>query len=390
MATPAVVDNQTVVLQNTLQYMRDEAYTKAKTFTGTMMVGGNPTIDTKTETMCGQLKWNKPLIHNINVLTLTDPTPGVVTNGEQNFLTYIKTARSAGSEAVNAAELVTQLNTIESISAGFAEAQVQDENGAVTSLLKGIAISEAIVGTKAGGLGGQTFENDPLSAVHGFYVDLGAETPVVAPTAAIQGAARATNFLNALTAAFKDYEPPFAYLAITPEVFSSLRSANLVDDIGVVDGNITFDTIFQGKFRLFVTRTNMNMSSAEITALNGGGGVNIVGTKTSFIILPGSIESEPLVMPVPIELTRNGAAYQGGGTSNVWSRWGYVLAPAGYSWGGSQTVFPANTHFKQVLLSGTPTDLSALTTNQADSSTGVWIRKATSVLTLGILPVFHS
>jgi hypothetical protein len=390
MTATQVVDNQTVVLQNSLQFMRDEAYTKAKTFLGTLMVGGNPTIDTKTETFVGQLKWNKPLNHNINVLTLTDPTAGVVTNGAQDFLTYIKTARSTGAEAINTAELITQMDSIERISNGFAEAQVQDENGAITSLLKGIAISEALIGTQAGGLGGQTFSNDPQSAVNGFYVDLGAETPVVAASVAVQGAARATNFLNALTAAFKDYEPAFAYLAITPEVFSSLRSANLVDDIGVVDGNITFDTIFQGKFRLFVTRTNMNMSTAELTALNGGGGVNIVGTKTSFIILPGSIESEALVMPVPVEITRNGNAYQGGGISSIWSRWGYVLAPAGYSWGGSQTVFPSDTHFKQVVRGGTPVNLDTLTTNQADTATGVWVRKATSVLTLGILPVFHA
>jgi len=158
----------------------------------------------------------------------------------------------------------------------------------------------------------------------------------------------------------------------------------------VTEGNVVFTTIFGGKFRLVSTRASQSMSSAELTKMNTGAGVDIVGTKTSFIVLPGSLAFENLDVPDQTEITRDGNAYKGGGVTSIWYRWGYVLAPAGYNWAGDQTAFPSDADYKAVLESTTQKALTSVSSGTLDSTAGVWQRKASSALSLGILPVFHS
>jgi hypothetical protein len=190
--------------------------------------------------------------------------------------------------------------------------------------------------------------------------------------------------------AWKDYEPDYAYLVVSPEVMASLRSANLVDDVTVSEANINFNTIFGGKFRLLQTRASQGFSSAQLTKINTGAGIDIVGTKTSFIVLPGSIAMEALDVPVPTEIYRDGRAYKGGGSTDIWYRWGYVAHPAGYDWTGATTAFPSDSDYQSAVEGGTPTDLTSVVSSTLASTTGVWNRKASSALSLGILPVFHS
>ena len=165
------------------------------------------------------------------------------------------------------------------------------------------------------------YYKDPTDKRYGFYVDLGASKPVAAATSAIQGAARAESFLSAFGMAYKDYEPEFAYLVTSPEIMASLRSANLVDSDSVQDGNVMFNTIFNGKFRLIQTRATQSLSSTELAKINTGAGVDIVGTKTSFIVLPGAIAMRPLAVPDQVEIYRDGNKYKGGGATSVWYRW---------------------------------------------------------------------
>jgi hypothetical protein len=188
--------------------------------------------------------------------------------------------------------------------------------------------------------------------------------------------------------AYKDYEAPYAYLIASPATIASLRSANLVDQTRVVDGQVEFETIFQGKFRLITTRATQSMSSAELTKVNTGAGVDIVGTKTSFIVLPGAMAMESLMVPDDVEITRDGNAYKGGGLTSVWHRWGYVVAPAGYDWIGSEDEFASNAAYTGIVESGTPGTLVGATT--IANVRGTWNRKTASALSLGILPVFHS
>ena len=381
------------VLQEAINAYSDEAYTNAKKLSGTAIVGANPDIDVNTETFIGQVRWFKPLNPTVNVASLTNAAAGTKTQFASDYVNYVKTVRTHGAEKVNMQQVVSQQDGLAKVGRDFAETRSQDEHNAILSILKGVAISEALYGAGSAsgqvGLGGQTFDNDPTSKRYGFYVDLGASKAVVDATSAIQGAARAEGFLRAFGMAYKDYEPEYAYLVTSPEVMASLRSANLVDSTTVTDGNVTFNTIFQGKFRLIQTRAAQSMATAELTKLNTGGGVDIVGTKTSFIVLPGALAMAALNVPDQVEITRDGNTYNGGGSTSIWYRWGYVLHPAGYNWAGSQDAFPGDAEYKFAVEGGTPKALTSVADALA-STTGTWTRKASSALSLGILPVFHS
>jgi hypothetical protein len=386
------------VLQSAISGVSEEAYTNAKKLSGTGLVGTNPDIDPGTETFIGQVRWHKPLNPTINVASLTDSTDGSSTSYSSDYMRYVKSVRTHGAQKVNMQKVVTGVDALAKIGRDFGETRAQDEHNAILSILKGVAISEALNGAATGsgatGLGGQTFDNDPTDKKYGFYVDLGSAKAVVDATTILQGAARAQGFLNAFGMAFKDYEPEYAYLATSPEMMASFRSANMVDQDRVTDGEIEFQTLFNGKFRLISTRAGQSMSSAQLTKINTGAGVDIVGTKTSFIILPGALAMAQLDVPDSTEITRRGAAYKGGGVTDIWYRWGYVFAPVGYDWIGSEEVFASDASYTGVIegaADSAGTNAKALTavTTIADAK-GTWNRKTASALSLGILPVFHS
>jgi hypothetical protein len=394
----AIVNNvngsNTYALQAALGAYSDEAYTNARKLSGTGIVGPNPNINTSTETFIGQVRWFKPINPTINVASLTSATAGGTTSYTSDFSTYVKTVRTHGASQVNLAQVVTQQDGLAKISRDFGETRAQDEHNAILSVLKGVALAEALNGTATGsgatGLGGQTFTNDPTDMKYGFYVDLAGAAPVVAATTAIQGAARAEGFLNAMGMAWKDYEPDYAYLVVSPETLASLRSANLVDETKVTEANVVFDTIFGGKFRLIQTRAAQSFSSAQLAKLNTGAGVDINAgsTKTSFIVLPGAIAMEALSIPTPVEIYRDARAYNGGGSTDIWYRWGYVAHPGGYDWIGDATKFPSDAEYMYSVTGGTPELFTGATVGV--TTTGTWKRKASSALSLGILPVFHA
>jgi hypothetical protein len=382
------------VLAETIGAYSDEAYTGARKLSSTALVGSNPDIDVNTETFTGQMRWFTPSTQNINVASLTDASEGQTNTYGSQHLAYIKSVRTSGGKKVNLQDLVTQQDGLAKLGRDFGELRSQDEHNAVLSILKGVAISEALNGAAAGsgsaGLGGQTFDNDPEDQRYGFYVDLGANKPVGAASTSSQGAARAEGLLNAFGMAYKDLEADWAYLVVSPEVFASLRSANLVDSDRVTEGNVNFNTIFQGKFRLIQTRASQGMSAAERTKLNTGAGVDIVGAKTSFIILPGAVAMESLAVPEATEIERKAGAYKGGGTTTIWNRWGYVMHPNGYGWNGETEDFASDATYKGIV---TGLDGYGALVDAADSLAtvkGTWVRKAKSALSLGILPVFHS
>jgi hypothetical protein len=390
-----------ILLQESITAFSDEAYTTARKLSGTAIVGTNDQITTDTETYIGQIRWNKPFSATINVASLTDATAGEVTVYDTDMLRYIKTLRTHGARKVNMTEVVTRTDGLAKIGRDFGETRAQDEHDAILSVIKGVAISEAVRGVN--GAGGQSWDNaSATDAGYGFYVDMG-NTALIsangkdragAANVAYVGAARAEAFLEAMGKAYKDYEPEYFYLITTPEVISSLRSANLVDEMGVVDGNITVSTIFQGKIRLIPTRASLGFSTAEMTKINSSGtSFDIAGTKTSYLVLPGALAMQQLSVPDPTEIWREAKTYKGGGTTEIWHRWGYVLAPAGYDWAGNQLAFPAN-HDYAAVLDGTThkalaTNTNGLTVATDDTFTGIWTRKTQSALSLGILPIFH-
>lgn len=383
------------VLQEAIGAYSDEAYTNAKKLSGTAIVGPNPNIDTSTETYMGQVRWFKPISATVNVASISVDTLGSTTTYTSDYLKYIKTVRTFGATKVNIQQVVTQQDGLAKIGRDFGEIQAQDEHDAILAVLRGVALSEALNGAASAsgntGLGGQSFTNDPASKRYGFYVDLGAAKAVVDATSAVQGAARAEGFLQAIGMAWKDYEPPYAYVITSPQMMASFRSANLVDQTTVTEANVTFSTIFGGKFRIIQTRASQGFSGTEMTKINtGSGSIDIAGPNVSFIVLPGALAMERLAVPDPVEIDRNAAAYFGGGTTSIWRRWGYVLAPAGYDWGGDDDSFPSNLTYGYAVEGGSPKELTTVSSGSLASTTGSWIRKASSALSLGILPVFHS
>jgi hypothetical protein len=384
--------NNGYVLQAAINAYADEAYTNAKKLSGTGIVGDNPQIKTDTETFIGQMRWYKPLNPTINIASLATATDGTATVFTSDYLTYIKTLRTHGVDKVNMTEVVTQVDGLAKVGRDFAETRAQDEHNAILSVLKGVAISEVLNGSMlAGGLGGQTWDNDPTLKTYGFYVDLAGAKPVIAASSTAQGAARAEGFLNAMGMAWKDYEPEYAYLVVSPEVLASIRSANLVDQTTITEGNVNFETIFAGKFRLIQTRAVQSFSSTEFTKLRTGAGVvpNVASVKTSFIVLPGALAMKALNVPVPTEIYRDARKYMGGGVTSMWYRWGYVAAPAGYDWAGPVDAFPSDADYGQSVMTGTSKGLLTAATLGATVQ-GMWNRKATSALSLGILPVLHA
>ncbi len=382
-----------MVLQEAIGMWADEAYTNAQKLTGTGLVGANPDIDPNTETFIGQLRWNKTINPVINVGSLTDSADGTYSDYGTGFLRYIKTVRAFGAQKANIAQIVTQVDGLEKFGRDLAEIRQQDESNHILAVLKGVMISEALRGagsaSGSAGLGGQTFDNDPTNGRYGMYVDLGTNKIVADATTAIQGAARAQAFLDALGMAYKDREPPYMYLIVSPAVMASLRSAQLTDEIKVTEGNVVFTTIFGGKFRLIPTRATQSLSSAQLTKLNTGAGVDIVGTIVSFLVTPGALAAADLTVPQDVEIKYDASAHKGTGTTSIWYRWGRVLAPAGYDWAGDQTDFPSDDDCMMVMEASVQKLLTAAT-NAIPTTTGVWERKFTSALSLGIVPVFHN
>jgi len=384
------------VLQETIGAYTDEAYTNAKRLSNTGFVTPNGTIDTNQETFIGQMRWHTPMNPIINIASLIDPTDGIPSNYASDFLRYIKTVRTQGAYKVNLTQLVTGEDGLAKMGRDFSETRGTDEHNAILSILKGVAISEAFRGAASVegsslGLGGQTFDNEPTNRNYGFYVDLGND-PIVATNGL--GASRVQGFIEAIGMAWKDYEPEYAYLVLDPMMLAQFRSANLIDTDRITDGSIDFETILSGKFRLVKSRANTSFNATERAAINGGSGVDIVGTRTSFVVLPGAIAMETVAIPEPVGIDKDESSYHGGGSTDIWYRWGYVAHPVGYDWRGPDNKFPSDADYKGVTVGSSNvvvpiTDASVSAGTAEDDVESVWRRKTSSALSLGILPVFH-
>jgi hypothetical protein len=346
----------------------DEQYTEARKLNSTGLVSSSADIDTTMESFIGQMRWYKTIDANFNTPSLVTPTDGTVTDVSTEVAKYIKSMQSFGARQVNLQKVVTQEDGLEKVARDFSELQSQNEDAAVKAVLTGVAGAETGTGITGGIVGFDTEAN----ATTGMFVDMnaaGAYGAVVASAAngrrlfdsSVAGAARGERLFRAIGMGFKDYEPDWAYMVTTPETMADLRAANLVDDTTVTDGNLEFATIFGGKFRLIQSRWNQgDFSSAS--------SLNTYSKRTTFIVKPGAIVWNPIQLEMPTEIDRNAKAYLGGGTTEIWYRWGYVAHPRGYSWSGAENVFA----------------------NPASLAAGAsWERKY-DPLNLSILPIFHS
>ena len=363
--------NFAFALQSALGAYSDEMYTNAKKLSGTGIVGGSANIDPSTETFIGQARFFKPYSsQTVNVASLTNANDGGKQSYTSDFLTYVKTVRTHGAQEINMQRVVSQQDGLAKIARDFGEVRAQDEHDAILSVLKGVAAAES-----AAGAGVTAYDIDSHSG--GFYVDVNAagafgdsdgavsgarDLIIGGSTSTGYGAVLGENLFKAVSLGFADYEPEFMYMVTSPETLTKLRVANLVDQTTITEGNLEFSTIFGGKFRLVVTRADQGDRSADSDT-------SAASTKTTFLVKPGAIEVAQLNVPMPVELYRDANKYNGGGTTDIWYRWGYVAHPQGYSvTSGAQSAFAANATL---------------------SAAGTWERKY-DMLNLGILPVFHA
>jgi len=353
----------------------DEAYTTEKKLNSTGIVGQRADINADGESFIGQFRWNKPLSANINVPSLSSATDGTYTDISTDIANYVKTMRTFGAQQVNLQEVISRQDGLAKVARDFAQVRGDDEGNALLNVLKGVASYEVTLGDAGGaGNGGLVgFDTDADTAATGMFVDINAAGAFGAAATGSSderrlfdstaiGAARGERLFRALGMGFKDHEPDFMYLVTSPEVMAEMRAANLVDQTRVQDGNMEFDSIFGGKFRLVMTRANQRISGES------AGDLNAQSDKCSFIIKPESVSFAPVNAPTPVEVDRDAASYTGGGSTNIWYRYGFIMHPMGYDWAGATNAFATNTNF---------------------GSGSSWTRKM-DALNLGILPIFHS
>ena len=356
-------------VQRAVSAYSHEAYTNARKLSSTAIVGADGRIDTSIEDYAGQIRWYKTLNPQINVASVSDATDGTLTESTTAFSKYIKTVRTHGARDVNVQRVISQQDGLAKSGRDFGETKAQDEHNSVLETLQGVAAFESSVG---GGL--VTFDSNADSGSTGFFVDIcaagvfgtatsGTGRPLIDPSAA--GAAKGERIFKAMGMAWKDYESPYYYMVTGPELMSDLRSANLVDQTVVTEGNLEFQTIFNGKFRLLMTRADQGDRSADTN-------VNADSDKTTFIVKPEALTMKALDVPAPVEMDRNPEAFLGGGTTDIWYRWGYVCHPQGYDWAGSTVQFAQKKG-----------------TGGYDQAAS-WARADQGYLNLGILPIFHA
>jgi hypothetical protein len=344
----------------------DEAYTDAKRLVSTELVGSSNMIDVNGESYIGQMRSYDPINATINTPSLTVATDGSFTNISTSLYTYIKGAGSFGVDQVNLQKLISQQDGLLKVARDFAQVKAREQHEILMAVLKGVAGAEAAVG------GGIATFGDVANPAKGFFVDINAlgqfgaaatgagdERKLIDATST--GAARGARLFKAVGMAFGDYEPDYMYMITSPEMMADLREANLVDETMIEDGNLTFQTIFGGKFRLLLTRSAQgNVASSA--------NVNDRSTKTTFIVKPRALSFSPIPIEMDVEIDRNASSYYGGGNTEVWYRWAHIMHPMGYSWAGSTTAFANQTSY---------------------GAAASWSRVA-DPLNLPILPIFHS
>lgn len=343
-----------------------ERWTEEKQINSTGMVTTNADITPAGENFFGQLRWYKPISATYNQPSVSDSTPGNYTDLSTEIANYIKSTRSIGMQQVNIQQMITKQDGLAWFANHYAKARAQNEHDAVLSTLKGVAASEAAIGT-----GVADFDDTPSNSV-GAFVDVNAAGAFGAAAsgssdarklidASEVGAARGERLFRAMGMFWQDYEPEYVYMITPPEQLAEFRAANLVDEDRITDGNISFQTLFGGKFRILLTRAAQGNLAASPN-------VNDQSTKTTFLVKPGAVVFQEIPVPQPVEIFRNAPAYGGSGTTEMWYRYGFISHPLGYNWAGATNTFATNANL------GTGSN---------------WTRKV-DPLNLGILPVFHA
>ena len=386
----------------------DEAYTLERKLISTALVGSDARISGTDEDYYGTIRWYKPLGSTlqydgsddttgaatvINVATQTSDE-GAKTGISTDFAEYVKTVRTHGADQYNVQQVISGQDGLAKIARDFGETQARDQDAALTAVLQGVASAEARTGTgsAAANNGGQEDPNS-FTSTNGFFVDLnntdtqgnfdtsGSNDGQLIDMSISNRGDRLQRILAASSIAWSDYEPDFMYLVVQPSEYLKIRQSNFIDEERAVDGNLQFETMLGGRYRIIVSRKSFGSFAASTF-------VQSTSTNTSFLCLPGSISMLNLDVPNPVAFDRDESVGRGTGTVEAWYRWGYVMHPRGYTWQGSKSEFVVNvdtntSRANNAAVNGYFHNPASGTVRQA------WGRKE-DMLNLGILPIFHS
>lgn len=385
----------------------DEAYTLERKLVSTALVGSDARISGTDEDYYGTIRWYKPLGSTLQYDGSDDTTgaatvinvatqsmdEGAKTGISTDFAEYVKTVRTHGADQYNVQQVISGQDGLAKIARDFGETQARDQDAALTAVFQGVASAEARTGSgsAAANNGGQEDPNTFDSAA-GFFVDLnntdvqahfdtsGSNDGQLIDMSISNRSDRLQRILAASSIAWSDYEPDFLYLIVQPNDYLKIRQSNFIDEERAVDGNLSFETMLGGKYRIIVTRKSFGSFAASTF-------VQSTSTNTSFLALPGSISMLNLDVPNPVAFDRDESRGRGTGLVEAWYRWGYVMHPRGYTWQGTKSEFVVNTdtnisRASNAAVNGYFHNPASGTVRQA------WGRKE-DMLNLGILPIFH-
>ena len=228
-------------------------------------------------------------------------------------------------------KMISKQDGVSIFAQNLARSQARDEHDAVISVIKGVCDSETKPDGRKGGL--LDFESNPKDENLGCFIDLNDKDFLSnkGDTQSSKGygklfdiscrnAVGVKNLISALGIVYKDYEPDFLYLLVSMDSLSEIKKMNLIDEYLVEEGNTRFQTILQGKFRLFLTREKINITSPI---------VNEQSKRTTVVVSPESFSFvrrlvDESIKIYPIENDK----YE------VFHRYNFGIRPEGYRWTG--------------------------------------------------------
>ena len=256
----------------------------------------------------------------------TDTSSGFVGIARINgtMKTYAKCLRSFGADFEKVEDYLDYADR-------FVDAQAKNESKAIESVIKGVVNSDI-------GLGVDTVDytydieyplvslfNDNSNCLFNYGINVITEDNEEYLQQCI---------FDIIDLYYKIHKSKYLYVTVNPDMLKLLRDNNKVDKETVVENGVEFTTVNNGRYRLLVSRLSQDYSSQP--------NVNTSLTKSTIVISPGAISFKRIPTGKPTEISRRAEAEGGGGRTEFWYRYSFVVHPNDYDWVGSKTQYPSD------------------------------------------------
>ncbi|MGI9548924.1 MAG: hypothetical protein ACR2M7_02955 [Bdellovibrionales bacterium] len=340
----------------------DAARDDAANLVSTAIVGSDARITDAGENYTGTLRW---LSYNggdqANQMSETATTETLNLLGVQTETeTYIKNIDAVAAEESSIQSIISKVDGLSYLGRQFGAVRARREDANLRAVIRGIShglYTAATSGDEADVINKFGYiTKDTAGSLAELFKLSDSASPVGVRSDFFD------NLLNAMSAVSGEFEEPFYYLAVSAATYNVLRKENVFDADRVQDGNLSFNTLLGGKIRLLVTGNADGVTN----------GFDISATvKTSVLMKAGALAYQGVAVPNPTAIDNNPLAGNGAGKVTIVSRWGNIIHPRGYSFGGtaSTTAYPNNTTL---------------------ATAGSWVvRPLANVNQTGIFPIFH-